>query len=98
MFLINANEFDNPTKSNIATKVFSLIFEKEPNGEVFNFCVNIEDKQFITEPFTGYALTKQSLIDLYNGENIEKYEYTVAWKASRGETGTVTNVTMKEKQ
>lgn len=95
---LDADEFDNPMKSNVAEKTFTLVFEKEPIGEVFNFKVKIEDKGYVTEPFMGYALSKQSLIDLYNGQDIEKFEYTVSWMASRGDTGTVTNVTMKEKQ
>ena len=95
---LDADEFDNPMKSNIAEKTFSLVFEKEPIGEIFNFKVNITSKGLVTEPFYGYALSKQDLIDLYNGQNIEKFEYTVSWTASRGDTGEVTNVTMKEKQ
>ena len=95
---LDANEFDNPLKSNIAEKTFSLVFDKEPIGEMYNFNVSIENKGHVSEPFNGYALSKQDLIDLYNGQNIEKYEYTVSWRASRGEIGTVTNVTMKEKQ
>jgi hypothetical protein len=95
---LNAEEFTNPLKSNVAEKTFSLVFEKEPSGEVFNFRTNIEDKRYVNEPFRGYAFSKQSLIDLLNGKGIENFEYIVSWKAIRGISGTVTNVTMKEKQ
>ena len=95
---LDAEGFENPLKSNVAEKTFSLVFEKEPSGEVFNFRTNIEDKRYVNEPFTGYAFSKQSLIDLLNGNGIENFEYIVSWKAIRGISGTVTNVTMKEKQ
>lgn len=92
-------EFENPYKSNIANTDLKLIFRQtpQPTGYTYNFYVDIVSKEYVSEPYYRYVISKQDILNMYNGESsIENKEFLVKWTALRGNQGEVSKMVMNE--
>ena len=96
------SEFLNPIKSNIAEGEITLIFRETPSpsqteGYIYNFYVNIMDKNYVSKPFYRYVISKQDILNLYDSdEEVKNKEYTIQWQAVRGNLGEVDSMIMNE--
>ena len=95
-------EFDNPIKSNVPEGVVTLIFREtpppsQPTGFIYNFYVNIMDKNYVSKPYRRYVISKQDILNLYDSdEEIKNKEYIIQWQAVRGNLGEVSSMIMSE--
>ena len=96
------SEFANPYKSNVAEGNIPLIFREtpppeQPTGYIYNFYVNIMDKNYVSKPFYRYVISKQDILNLYDSdEEAKNKEYTIQWQAVRGSLGEVNSMVMSE--
>ncbi len=89
-------EFQNPYISNTASKNINIIFRETPTGSIYNFYVDFENKEYVQLPLKGYAISKQNVIDFYNGKGDKNETYIVKWTATRGPDGAVPSMVMSE--
>lgn len=93
-------EFENPYKTNIAKDQVTVLFRDVPQGEIYNFYAYYDNKQYITEPYYKYVISKQNLINLYNKQELDEQtpneKFIVKWIAVRGQTGEVPSMIMSE--
>lgn len=93
-------EFENPYKTNIAKDQVKVLFRDVPQGEIYNFYAYYDNKQYITEPYYKYVISKQNLINLYNKQELDEQtpneKFIVKWIAVRGQTGEVPSMIMSE--
>lgn len=104
----NTNEeFKNPYKSNVVNGNITIVFRETPDGNIYNFYVDFEDKRYIKDQPYGdedtdyrYIMSKQDILNLYDNiedENkISNKEYVVRWLAVRGDQGEVPSMIMSE--
>ena len=104
----NTNEeFKNPYKSNVVNGNITIVFRDTPDGNIYNFYVDFEDKKHVKDHPYGdedtdyrYIMSKQDILNLYDNiedENkISNKEYVVRWLAVRGDQGEVPSMIMSE--
>ena len=104
----NTNEeFKNPYKSNVVNGNITIVFRETPDGNIYNFYVDFEDKKHVKDHPYGdedtdyrYIMSKQDILNLYDNiedENkISNKEYVVRWLAVRGDQGEVPSMIMSE--
>lgn len=104
----NTNEeFKNPYKSNVVNGNITIVFRETPDGNIYNFYVDFEDKKHVKDQPYGdedtdyrYIMSKQDILNLYDNiedENkISNKEYVVRWLAVRGDQGEVPSMIMSE--
>ena len=104
----NTNEeFKNPYKSNVVNGNITIVFRETPDGNIYNFYVDFEDKRYIKDQPYGdedtdyrYIMSKQDILNLYDNKEdenkISNKEYVVRWLAVRGDQGEVPSMIMSE--
>ncbi len=87
-------EFDNPYVSNVAEDVITVTYERG-GGDVIGYDVQVGT--WVPSPYYVYVVSKENAVDYYNQiEEKEQDTYEVRWYVSRGNSGTISNVELKE--
>ncbi len=90
----NNDEFDNPYVSNVAEDIISLTYERG-GGDVITVDVNVGTK--LAYPYDTYVVSKENAVKYYNNdETKDNNTYEVRWYVSRGNSGTIEHVKLKE--
>ncbi len=88
-------EFENPYKSNIATDIIILSYEKRL-GKIAEFEITVGE--YINNPVWDNAVLKRKPLNIYNGKSETEINdtYVVTWYARMGSEGKTTGIIMKE--
>ena len=87
-------EFNNPYVSNVAEDIITVTYERG-GGDVISY--DIQVGTWVGSPYNVYAISKENAVDYYNEvEEKTKDTYEVRWYVSRGNSGTISNVQLKE--
>ncbi len=91
----NANEeFNNPYISNIAEDIISITYERG-GGDVIGYDVQVGT--WVPNPYNVYVVSKENAVSYYNQvPNDTKDTYEVKWYVSRGNSGEISNVQLRE--
>ena len=90
----NNEEFNNPYVSNVAEDVISITYERG-GGDVIGYDVQVGT--WVGNPYNVYVISKEKAVEYYNQvEEKEKDTYEVRWYVSRGNSGTIAGVKIRE--
>ena len=88
------DEFDNPYISNIAEDVITVTYERG-GGDVISYDVQVGT--WLPSPYNVYVISKENAVKYYNNDDSKDNDtYEVRWYVSRGNSGTISNVQLKE--
>ena len=87
-------EFNNPYISNTAEDIITVTYERG-GGDVISYDVQVG--AWVGSPYNVYVVSKENAVDYYNQvEEKTKDTYEVRWYVYRGNSGTISNVQLKE--
>ena len=87
-------EFNNPYVSNVAEDIITVTYERG-GGDVLGYDVQVGT--WVKSPYNVYVVSKENAVDYYNQvEEKTKDTYEVRWYVSRGNSGTISNVKLRE--
>ena len=87
-------EFTNPYVSNVAEDIISVTYERG-GGDVIGYDVQVGT--WVPSPYYVYVVSKEKAVSYYNNdEEKEEDRYEVRWYVSRGNSGDISNVELKE--
>ena len=88
------DEFDNPYVSNVAEDVITVTYERG-GGDVISYDVQVGT--WLPSPYNVYVISKENAVKYYNNDDSKDNDtYEVRWYVSRGNSGTISNVQLKE--
>ena len=88
------DEFNNPYVSNTAEDIITITYERG-GGDVISYDVQVGT--WVGNPYNVYVVSKENVVDYYNNiEETQNDRYEVKWYVSRGNSGTISNVELKE--
>ena len=87
-------EFDNPYVSNIAEDIITVTYERG-GGDVITYDVQVGT--WVPNPYNVYVVSKENAVKYYNQvQDDTKDTYEVRWYVSRGNSGEISNVELRE--
>ena len=87
-------EFNNPYVSNIAEDIITVTYERG-GGDVISYDVQVGS--WVGSPYNVYVVSKENAVNYYNQvEEKTNDTYEVRWYVYRGNSGTISNVQLKE--
>ena len=87
-------EFDNPYVSNIAEDIITVTYERG-GGDVITYDVQVGT--WVPNPYNVYVVSKENAVKYYNQvQDDTKDTYEVRWYVSRGNSGEIANVQLRE--
>ena len=87
-------EFSNPYVSNTAEDVITITYERG-GGDVISYDVQVGT--WLPSPYNVYVISKENAVKYYNNDDSKDNDtYEVRWYVSRGNSGTISNVQLKE--
>ena len=87
-------EFDNPYVSNTAEDIITVTYERG-GGDVITYDVQVGT--WVPNPYNVYVVSKENAVKYYNQvQEDTKDTYEVRWYVSRGNSGEISNVELRE--
>ena len=87
-------EFDNPYVSNTAEDIITVTYERG-GGDVIGYDVQVGT--WVPNPYNVYVVSKENAVKYYNQvQDDTKDTYEVRWYVSRGNSGEISNVELRE--
>ena len=87
-------EFKNPYISNTAEDIITVTYERG-GGDVIGYDVQVGT--WVTSPYNVYVVSKENAVKYYNQvQDDTKDTYEVRWYVSRGNSGEIANVQLRE--
>ena len=89
------SEFTNPYKSNIATQLYTIKYQKPAESESY---FKISVGEYMTKPIGRYVVSKKKPLRIYGGQSTEEINdfYKVLWYVNTGSQGDTSGIIMKE--
>ena len=89
-----SEEFENPYISNVAEDIISITYERG-GGNVIGFDVQVGT--WVARPYNVYVISKDNAVKYYNQEEEKQSDkYEVRWYVSRGNSGDISNIRLRE--